>query len=57
VQLTGMSMVTKSITEAGVFSSGIPVEPARQWHKNVIRYRQMDKLAERVKQLENQLKD
>lgn len=57
VQLTGMSMVTKPITEAGVFSSGIPAEPARQWHKNVIRYRQMDKLAERVKQLENLLKD
>jgi UDP-3-O-[3-hydroxymyristoyl] glucosamine N-acyltransferase len=57
VQLTGMSMVTKSITESGVFSSGIPAEPAKQWHKNVIRYRQMDKLTERVKQLENQLKD
>lgn len=57
VQLTGMSMVTKSITEGGVYSSGIPIEPARQWHKNVIRYRQMDKLFERVRQLEKQLKD
>jgi len=57
VQLTGMSMVTKSITESGVYSSGIPVEPSRQWHKNVIRYRQMDKLFERVNQLEKQLKD
>ncbi|MEC9315278.1 MAG: UDP-3-O-(3-hydroxymyristoyl)glucosamine N-acyltransferase, partial [Pseudomonadota bacterium] len=57
VQLTGMSMVTKSITEAGVYSSGIPIEPARQWHKNVIRYRQMDKLFERVTLLEKRLKD
>lgn len=57
VQLTGMSMVTKSITEAGVYSSGIPVEPARQWHKNVIRHRQMDKLFERVTLLEKRLKD
>jgi UDP-3-O-[3-hydroxymyristoyl] glucosamine N-acyltransferase len=57
VQLTGMSMVTKSITEAGVYSSGIPVEPTKQWHKNVIRYRQMDKLFDRVKQLEEQEKD
>jgi UDP-3-O-[3-hydroxymyristoyl] glucosamine N-acyltransferase len=56
VQLTGMSMVTKSITESGVYSSGIPIEPARQWHKNVIRYRQMDKLFARVEQLEKQLK-
>lgn len=57
VQLTGMSMVTKSITESGVYSSGIPIEPTRQWHKNVIRYRQMDKLYERVSQLEKQVKD
>ena len=57
VQLTGMSMVTKSITESGVYSSGIPIEPARQWHKNVIRYRQMDKLFERVTSLEKRLKD
>ena len=57
VQLTGMSMVTKSINEAGIYSSGIPVEPAKQWHKNVIRYRQMDKLFDRVKQLEEKTKD
>lgn len=57
VQLTGMTMVTKSITESGVFSSGIPVEPTKQWHKNVVRYRQLDKLFERVKLLEKQLKD
>lgn len=57
VQLTGMSMVTKSITESGVYSSGIPIEPAKQWHKNVIRYRQMDKLFERVSELEKHLKD
>ncbi len=52
VQMSGMSMITKSITKPGVYSSGIPAEPVQQWHKNVIRYRQMDKLAERVKQLE-----
>lgn len=57
VQLTGMSMVTKSISDSGVYSSGIPIEPTKQWHKNVIRYRQMDKLFERVSQLEKQLKD
>jgi len=52
VQLTGMTMVTKSITKSGVYSSGIPAEPTQQWHRNVVRYRQMDKLAERVKKLE-----
>ncbi|NQY25976.1 MAG: UDP-3-O-(3-hydroxymyristoyl)glucosamine N-acyltransferase [Piscirickettsiaceae bacterium] len=52
VQMSGMSMITKSITKPGVYSSGIPAEPVQQWHRNVIRYRQMDKLADRVKQLE-----
>lgn len=55
VQFTGMTMVTKSINMSGVYSSGIPVEPARQWHRNVIRYRQMDKLVERVKKLETRI--
>lgn len=52
VQLTGMTMVTKSIMEAGVYSSGIPAEPSQQWHKNVVRYRKMGDLTERVKILE-----
>ncbi|MBE9533075.1 MAG: hypothetical protein IMF04_03035 [Proteobacteria bacterium] len=45
-------MVTKSVNTPGVYSSGIPAEPTKQWHRNTIRYRQMDKLVERVKQLE-----
>ena len=52
VQLTGMTMVTKSISEPGVYSSGIPAEPTQLWHKNVVRYRQMSKLTDRVKELE-----
>jgi UDP-3-O-[3-hydroxymyristoyl] glucosamine N-acyltransferase len=57
VQLTGMTMVTKSITKPGAYSSGIPAEPTQKWHRNVIRYRQMDKLAERIKQLEDKKND
>jgi len=49
-------MVTKSITSSGTYSSGIPAEPTHQWHKNVIRYRQMDKLIARVKELEKKSK-
>jgi UDP-3-O-[3-hydroxymyristoyl] glucosamine N-acyltransferase len=53
VQLTGMTMVTKSILSPGVYSSGIPAEPTQQWHKNVVRYRQLEQLNERVKKIEN----
>ncbi len=56
VMITGYTMVTKSITQPGSYSSGIPAEPTKQWHRNVVRYRQMDVLADRVKQLEKQLK-
>lgn len=52
VQLTGMSMVTKSISQPGSYSSGIPVEPTQNWHKSVVRYRQLEKLHARVKALE-----
>lgn len=55
VQLTGMSMVTKSIMTAGSYSSGIPVEPTREWHRNVVRYRQLDKLNDKLKKLEGKL--
>jgi len=52
VLITGMTMVTKGIKEPGSYSSGIPVEPTKQWHKNTVRYRQLDKLSQRVKNLE-----
>jgi len=52
VQLMGMSMVTKSIRTSGVYSSGIPSEPSHTWQRNIARYRQLDKLFDRVKALE-----
>ena len=55
VMFTGMTMVTKSIKEAGVYSSGLPVEPTKEWHRNSVRYRQSEKLFERVKQLEEKI--
>lgn len=56
VQITGQSMVTKSIKEAGVYSSGMPVAPNKQWQKNTVQLRQIGKLVERVKSLELALK-
>jgi len=52
VMVTGMTLVTKSIKQAGSYSSAMPAEDTHQWNKNVIRYRQLDKLVERVNQLE-----
>ncbi|EXJ15024.1 UDP-3-O-(3-hydroxymyristoyl)glucosamine N-acyltransferase [Imhoffiella purpurea] len=55
VHFTGMAMVTKSFLEPGVYSSGIPAMPSGAWRRNVARFRQLDELARRLKQLETSL--
>lgn len=52
VQITGMTMVTKSITEPGSYSSGTAFDRTDKWKKMAVRLRRLDALAERVKQLE-----
>ena len=54
-QISGMAMVTKSITEKGLYSSGIPVTTNAEWRKNTAKLRQIEQLYQRVKQLEKQL--
>jgi len=56
VHLGGMAMVTKSLKTAGAYASGIPAEPSAQWRKNVVRFRQFEKLEKRIKSLEVELK-
>lgn len=48
VHITGMSMVSSSITEAGSYSSGVPLAPTKEWRKNAARFRQLDSLATRI---------
>lgn len=52
VHVTAMSMVRKSITLAGTWSSGVPLEPHREWRRNAARFHQLDRLARRVNALE-----
>lgn len=56
VRVTGGSMVTRSLSEPGQYSSGIPVEPSKQWRRNTVRLRQIEKLVERVSELEQAIK-
>lgn len=55
VHITGMSLVTKSITESGVYSSSIPVQGNRKWNRNVARFGQLDDMAKRLKKIEKKL--
>lgn len=43
VTITGMSMVTKSITQAGSYSSGTPLMQSQQWKKSAIHFKQLAK--------------
>lgn len=53
VHITGMSLVTKSITQPGVYSSGLAVEPSRIWNKISARLRRLDDAFRRIKALES----
>ena len=55
VVVTGMSLVTKSITEPGVYSSGVPAQDNASWNRTYARLRQLDKFARRVQALESRL--
>lgn len=49
---TGMTMVTKSLKEPGVYSSGMPCQPNKEWHKNNARIRKLESLTKRLSILE-----
>lgn len=55
VFVTGMTMVTRSITEPGSYSSGTAMQPAGEWRKSAARIRQLDEMARRLQQLEKRL--
>ena len=54
--ITAMSLVTKSITEAGSYSSGTAMAPSAEWKKSAVRFRQLDEMAKKIKALENAVK-
>ncbi|CAI8969994.1 UDP-3-O-(3-hydroxymyristoyl)glucosamine N-acyltransferase [Pseudomonas sp. IT-P12] len=57
VFITGMTMVTHSITEPGSYSSGTAMQPAAEWRKSAARIRQLDDIARRLRQLEKRTGD
>lgn len=52
VILTGRSMVTNNITEAGIYSSGIPHSKNKDWRKTVVHLRNIGDMSKRLKALE-----
>jgi len=57
VTITGMTMVSKSIPEAGSYSSGISSENTAIWHRLHARIKQLDDMAKRLQHIEKNLKN
>ncbi|MGF1904031.1 UDP-3-O-(3-hydroxymyristoyl)glucosamine N-acyltransferase [Aliivibrio salmonicida] len=57
VTITGMGMVMRSISEAGKYSSGIILQPNKEWHKTVARVLRIDDMNKRLKAVEKKLID
>jgi len=54
VMVTAMSLVTHSLTEAGEYSSGTPIQPNRLWRRNAARLKHLDELVRRVDVIEKE---
>lgn len=57
VDITAMSLVTKSIEKPGVYSSGTPLQSNAEWHRNYVRFKQLDDMAKRLRALERKVEE
>ncbi len=53
VQVSAMSLVSQSITDAGMYSTGTIQAKTAEWKRNAIRFQQLDSIAKRLKEIEN----
>ena len=52
VMITGRTLVSRSITKAGSYSSSTPMDETANWRRNAARFRQLDDIARRLNKLE-----
>ncbi len=52
VHITGMTMITKSITKSGSYSSGTAFDSTDNWKKMAVRLKKLDEMAKRMRELE-----
>lgn len=52
VMISAMSLVSQSIPDAGVYSSGTGLLESKEWKRNIVRFRQLDDMAKRLRELE-----
>lgn len=52
VMISAMSLVSQSISESGIYSSGTGLLESKEWKRNIVRFRQLDDMAKRLRELE-----
>ena len=52
VTVSGMSLITKSITEPGTYTAAIPFMPHGEWLRNAVHLRHLDEIARQVRKEE-----
>jgi UDP-3-O-[3-hydroxymyristoyl] glucosamine N-acyltransferase len=57
VHLTVTTLLTHSITEPGIYSSGDVAQPNKEWKRKTARMRQLDELFNKVRTLEKEIKN
>ncbi len=55
VHITGGSNVLQSIKKPGMYSAGTPLQENKEWHKNYLRFKQLDKISRHLTELERQV--
>ncbi|AWK15043.1 UDP-3-O-(3-hydroxymyristoyl)glucosamine N-acyltransferase [Candidatus Fukatsuia symbiotica] len=55
VVITGMGMVMRPITEPGIYSSGVPLQPNKTWRKTAALVMSIDKINQRLKKVERHI--
>ncbi len=55
--ITGMAMVMRSISEPGIYSSGVPAQSNKEWRKMAARVLHIDEMHKRLNQLEKRIED
>lgn len=55
VHVTGMTMVTRSITRPGSYSSGTPMSTTDDWKRSAVRFSQLERIQQRLAALEKKL--
>ncbi len=53
VQVSAMSLVSQSIAEPGMYSSGTIQMKTAEWKRNALRFQQLDSISRRLKEIEN----